>query len=279
MTDSTTAHARDALVEKVKELRDLSSAGRVCTRDNLLTLADAIPVSELRRIKTMVERAAEAPRDDWGTGVADQYQPMASCYCLNDLTPQPFHDTADLPWVAKLEANCDAIRDELHACLADRAAVDGKLRTFNGEAFGDWKALLLNRAFREDTELLAKLPVTRALIDESPVALEATISMLEPHTELKVHVDSYPMTLTYHLPLVVDEASVTVAGIEHEVETGRSLLFDHSFLHSAANRSDARRIHLIFNVWHPALTQPEVTLLKMILPAVDDYLEDAGIDI
>jgi aspartate beta-hydroxylase len=47
----------------------------------------------------------------------------------------------------------------------------------------------------------------------------------------------------------------------HIWEPGRLVLFDDTIRHEAWNRSDQLRVVLIFDVWHPLLTQLERELV------------------
>lgn len=47
-------------------------------------------------------------------------------------------------------------------------------------------------------------------------------------------------------------------------QEGRCMLFDDSFEHEAWHRGDATRIVLVFDVWHPDLTDKEVQFLSML---------------
>ena len=43
------------------------------------------------------------------------------------------------------------------------------------------------------------------------------------------------------------------------------MIFDDSFLHQAQNNSDLDRVVLIFDMWHPDLTELEITGLTRML--------------
>jgi Aspartyl/Asparaginyl beta-hydroxylase/Tetratricopeptide repeat len=60
-----------------------------------------------------------------------------------------------------------------------------------------------------------------------------------------------------------------VGGEARETRFGRLMIFDDSYEHSAWNDSDAPRIVLIFEIWHPALSAAERTAVAGLLSRYD----------
>jgi len=70
-----------------------------------------------------------------------------------------------------------------------------------------------------------------------------------------------------HLPLVVPDKSLCRIRVGDETrnwEEGKVLVFDDSFEHEAWNDAELPRVVLIFDVWHPELSTPEVKLLDFL---------------
>ena len=121
------------------------------------------------------------------------------------------------------------------------------------------------------------MPATRALLDASPLAQcpphapECFVSRLEPGVTLPPHYGLSNIKLTVHVPVDIppDGCSITVGGQMRSWKMGDLLVFDDSFLHSAANVSDRKRTVLIFDVWHPALATEERDALAYAITVLD----------
>ncbi|RYH20003.1 aspartyl/asparaginyl beta-hydroxylase domain-containing protein [archaeon] len=90
----------------------------------------------------------------------------------------------------------------------------------------------------------------------------AFFSALSGGTHISAHHGPTNKKLRVFLPLVLQpkQAYLTVNHTEIELEEGRAVVFDDSFLHSSRNiLSGVPRIALIFDIWHPDLTDEEVS--------------------
>ena len=119
---------------------------------------------------------------------------------------------------------------------------------------------------------LARFPKVRAALERLPlvnfggVPVEAFLSILKPRTRIPPHFGNANHRLTVHLPLIVPAGcGVKVGGEARETRFGRLMIFDDSYEHSAWNDSDAARIVLIFEIWHPALSAAERTAVTGML--------------
>jgi hypothetical protein len=87
---------------------------------------------------------------------------------------------------------------------------------------------------------------------------EAFFAILQPGGELTPHFGDANIQLTAHLPVIVaGGCGMDVAGETRSSEEGKCFVFDDSFLHSAWNRGDRPRVHLIVSIWHPGLSAVE----------------------
>ena len=115
-------------------------------------------------------------------------------------------------------------------------------------------------------------------------------SALAPNTAVTPHHGPTNKKLRIQFPLVVptDEHGVSlshliVAGTSIPLEEGKCIIFDDSFQHSARNdHSSKPRVVLIFDIWHPDLTNAEVGCTLLILWTITcfqvkifSYLENA----
>ena len=94
-------------------------------------------------------------------------------------------------------------------------------------------------------------------------------SRLRPGARIDPHTGLLNCRLICHLPLVVPPGCGLRVGEERrEVARGRVWAFDDSINHEAWNDSDADRVVLIFDIWHPDLDEQEQRDIKALLEAV-----------
>lgn len=225
------------------------------------------PDADLDRVDRAVWRKTHLGR----IAFADQRQQPLGFY-LPDLPAQPWFERDAFDWVAGLEAHWRALRDEVVAALdadADTAPYIhphlGREATWRRLAGSkDWAALHFYNSGIRNEAAFRRLPKTAAVLDGLPhfrvdgAPIEAFLSVLKPRTRIPPHFGTSNARLTVHLPLVVpDGCGLAVGGEARTVAPGHCLLFDDSFRHEAWNDSDTARIVLIFEVWHPALSEAE----------------------
>jgi hypothetical protein len=129
----------------------------------------------------------------------------------------------------------------------------------------DWSAVHFWSDGLANERALARFPKLRAALEGLPLVtlgsatpVEAFLSILKPRTRIPRHFGLANYRLTVHLPLIVPAGcGLSVAGEARETRFGRLMIFDDSYEHSAWNDSDAARIVLIFEIWHPALSAAE----------------------
>lgn len=119
---------------------------------------------------------------------------------------------------------------------------------------------------------------TRAYFKHTLALLHTLGSRLYPHcffsvveAESRIHEHNGPTNkkLRFHLPLIVPEASTGVNALvvgaeECVIREGEVLVFDDSFRHSSYNEARSKRVTLIFDVWHPDLSDQEVRVLGFL---------------
>lgn len=201
------------------------------------------------------------------------------------LAPTPWFATDALPRLHALRAMIPVVAAELRDWLqGDRA-----FRPYVApEASSDrvWRVLAANPAWSSihliksgvaDTALLDQLPALSEFLGCAPLprlephAPECFISRLQPGVELPSHYGVSNIKLTAHLPIDIPETgcTLTVAGESRSWPLDEFLVFDDSFLHSAANRSQQPRTVLIFDVRHPALGDAEQAALAQAIRVLD----------
>ncbi|WP_019674851.1 aspartyl/asparaginyl beta-hydroxylase domain-containing protein [Arsukibacterium perlucidum] len=120
---------------------------------------------------------------------------------------------------------------------------------------GDEKRVLTEPRLQQCQKILEHAVVAHC----PPHAAEAFVSSLLPSAEIPPHYGISNIKLTVHIPLQVNTLSWLRAGSEQFSWSVDSevMIFDDSFLHSAANPGASRRDVLIFDVWHPDLADDE----------------------
>lgn len=96
----------------------------------------------------------------------------------------------------------------------------------------------------------------------------AFISVLDPSTHISKHHGPTNKKLRIHLPLQVPPGGLSGIRVGDETisfELGKCVVFDDSFEHEAWNHHKSQsRICLIMDIWHPELSDREVTVLKFL---------------
>lgn len=190
------------------------------------------------------------------------------------IVEREFHPRETMPWLADVEAGFADIRAEMLALLkSERAALTPYLQYEEREALAQWRALNrnpdwtavhlikqgkvveTNAALAPRTmEILSRLPQPHVR-GASPNAL---FSLLAPRTAIPPHVGVDNTRLLCHLPLVVPEGCWFRVGAETRYwREGEAFVFDDTMEHEAMNPSDVLRVVLIFDVWHPGLSEVE----------------------
>ncbi|KAL1525974.1 hypothetical protein AB1Y20_020800 [Prymnesium parvum] len=200
---------------------------------------------------------------------------------LAGLRGMPLWPSARLPWLQPFEENFAAIRRELLALRAARGfqplkipnwASKHKLASPDGAGSvshdaGDWNVYYLFLHEVKFAENCARCPETTKLLQGLGARSyqHAFFSALTPGTHILQHHGPTNKKLRVQLPIVGAEGSeLRVADQLVRGKEGECILFDDSFEHEAWHRGDKTRIVLVFDVWHPDLTDREVQFLSLL---------------
>lgn len=190
------------------------------------------------------------------------------------LVEREFHDRSEFPWLPELEAATAAIADEFQRAMAsERAELVPYIQYSEDQPLRQWKELNWNKSWtaihliQNGVAIEANArhcPQTLALLERigqpriagrSPNAM---FSLLQPHTRIPPHTGVANTRLVCHLPLVVPEGCWFRVGAEtRRWEVAKAFVFDDTIEHEAANDTDQLRVVLIFDVWHPGLSDGE----------------------
>ncbi|MCW3846272.1 aspartyl/asparaginyl beta-hydroxylase domain-containing protein [Sphingomonas sp. LB-2] len=200
------------------------------------------------------------------------------------LVEREFHDRADFPWIAELEAATDSIAAELDAVMvAERAELVPYIQYAEHEPLRQWRPLNHSRDWTaihlwqngRTIEANARhCPRTMKLLERIPqpkiagCSPNAMFSLLAPETHIPPHVGVANTRLVCHLPLVVPPGCWFRCGAEtREWRRGEAFVFDDTIEHEAMNPSQALRVVFIIDVWHPGLSPVEQAAVKAMMEA------------
>ena len=202
------------------------------------------------------------------------------------LAQRQFFERDEFGWVADIEAETPAIRDELVALLEDadfRPYIendpDRPHRDFHGlNENRAWSALYLWREGKVVEENARRCPKTMAALEKVPLSRIGSrtpavlFSRLEPGAHIPPHGGMLNCRLICHLPLIVPPGCWLRVGNEtRQWEEGKLLIFDDSIEHEAKNPSGELRIILLFDIWRPELTDGERAGISAIFEAIDQF--------
>jgi len=209
-------------------------------------------------------------------------------YYFPGLPQRTFYDRTEFDWVAQIEEQTEAIRNELSALMADEGnfspylEVDSARPHLNDRSnMGsmDWSAHYLWRDGEPLTQNLDRCPATAAALSAVPMPMvagqtpSALFSRLAPGATIPPHHGVLNTRLICHLPLIVpkDCGALRVGNEQRSWREGELLIFDDSMEHEAWNHSQHDRVVLLFDIWRPELNESERHWVSELLLVVEAY--------
>ncbi len=176
--------------------------------------------------------------------------------------PALFDIAGTCPALLELDRNYPAIRGELSAVLAEKAAIpryhelDRTQRRISAvvDPDKDWKVFYLYAMGEKPAHNRARCPQTAALLDRVPGLFQAFFSILDGGKSIPAHCGPYRGYLRYHLGLIVppkDPPTIRIKDHYHTWQEGKSILFDDSWEHEVFNKSPSDRVILIVDIRRP----------------------------
>jgi aspartate beta-hydroxylase len=209
------------------------------------------------------------------------------------LPARAWYEREEFPWMARLERQTDAIREELRAVLAK----DEGFRPFvqmsrehPGAAYWDklndspnWNAFFFYRDGQRFADNHARCPVTSNALDAAPLnrvaehSPEALYSVLTPGAHIPPHTGVINVRLVVHLPLIVPpDCGIRVGSETRGWTEGQCIAFDDTYEHEAWNKSGKTRVVMILDIWNPALTLPEREGMRLAIEALGRFNRSHG---
>ncbi len=202
----------------------------------------------------------------------------------------PFFDRGHFPWLEQLEAETEAIREELSVLLAkglpgfapyvdfEPGTPENQFKELNHS--DRWSSLWLWRDGKRQESAMTRCPHTAGVLEQLPLADQpgfaptALFSALAPHTRIPPHTGSTNARLVVHLPLILPGPAGFRVGNEcREWRIGEAWAFDDTIEHEAWNDSDATRVILIFDIWNPLLSAAEREMICVLLAANQEWMQ------
>lgn len=175
---------------------------------------------------------------------------------VKGLTSQPWYNTGNYPFIAKMEAGYEDIKSELLHNLQDRPELfTGE--TENLHVGGDWTELRLKSSgygFTEHTKHFER--TMRHIRGCGQEFTSIKFSAIQPGTHIRVHTGPSNERLRLHLTLIHEGGARIRVGTEwHTWEEGKMIMFDDSWEHEVVHTGDSVRVVLIMDIWHPELPE------------------------
>lgn len=189
--------------------------------------------------------------------------------------PKLFYDSADFPFLKPLTDNFAVIKQEL-LDIIEAGKENQWMNTFPHYVKSDkhkaWKVfsfLFFNMKLPNNAKLC---PKTAELVYSIPEILSCDYSYMNPQTHVLPHKGYSRMVLRCHIPLIVPEGDLAlrVGDQVRKWKEGELMIFDDSFDHEAWNRSDQRRVVLMFDIPNPLWGYSAHEISKWKIEHIDD---------
>jgi aspartyl/asparaginyl beta-hydroxylase (cupin superfamily) len=203
----------------------------------------------------------------------------------------PFFDRGHFPWMDQLEAETEAIREELSVLLSEGlpgfapyvdyapGTPENQFKELNRS--DRWSSLWLWRDGKRQEAAIARCPHTAGVLEQLPLADQpgfaptALFSALAPHTHIPPHTGSTNARLLVHLPLILPgPAGFRVGNERREWRIGEAWAFDDTIEHEAWNDADETRVIMIFDIWNPLLNAAEREMICVLLTANQEWMQE-----
>jgi len=178
-------------------------------------------------------------------------------YMFQAVPNKPVLSLEDFPELKPLRDNWQTIREEALGLFDEgriRAASNNNDWGFHSFFKSGWKRFYL-KWYEDALPSAVKLcPKTVELVNSIPNVHGAMFAMLPPGGKLGAHRDPFAGSLRYHLGLVTpnsDKCFIMVDGEKCVWRDGEAIMFDETYIHTAANQTDVNRIILFCDIERP----------------------------
>ncbi|WP_417609367.1 aspartyl/asparaginyl beta-hydroxylase domain-containing protein [Parasphingorhabdus sp.] len=219
-------------------------------------------------------------------GRKEIYYQKPSVFYYPGMPQREFYERSEFPWLGEMEAAIPAMQEELRGVIARTQEFQPYVQGHpdrprpNNPLLDDpsWGAHYFWKDGVEVTENSVHCPKTMAALASAPIPViqerspMALYSVLEPNTHIAPHYGMLNTRLICHIPLILPpDCAIRVGGETRPWQEGQALIFDDSFEHEAWNRSNQRRVILLFEIWRPEISADERQALTTIFEAINEY--------
>jgi beta-hydroxylase len=182
-------------------------------------------------------------------------------YWFSAIPAKPILNVNDFPELTTLRDNWQVIRDEALLLLSRGqigAATGHNDFGFNSFYKAGWKRFYLKWYDSPLPSALSSCPKTVALVESIPSVHAAMFAVLPPGARLNPHRDPFAGSLRYHLGLSTpndDKCRIYIDGQMYSWRDGHDVVFDETYLHSAANDTQQTRVILFCDIERPLRTR------------------------
>ncbi len=191
-------------------------------------------------------------------------------YLFSAVKAQPYADIAQFPELAPVTVQWQMIRDEALKLFDEgyiRAAEKHNDIGFNSFFRTGWKRFYLKWYGDFLPSAAALCPKTAELLAGIPSINAAMFAVLPPGSRLGEHRDPFAGSLRYHLGLVTPNSPdcfIVVDGEKYYWKDGEAVMFDETYIHTAANRSNVTRVILFCDIERP-LSNPVLRWINRVI--------------
>jgi aspartyl/asparaginyl beta-hydroxylase (cupin superfamily) len=226
------------------------------------------------------------------TGRKRRFDSQSALFHFHGLAPVTFFERAMFPWLDAIEAQTDAIREEFLAVLAEDNGFTPYLTYGVDQPLNQWaelnqslrwSAFHLLEAGRINEANAARCPLTMHAIAGAPQPDQpgrtpvAMFSALKPRTRIPPHCGVSNARLVTHVPLIIPPGcGFRVGNDVREWVPGQAWVFDDTIEHEAWNDSDQLRVILMFDVWHPHLSEAERRMVTALSQGIQAFTQSEG---
>ncbi len=216
-----------------------------------------------------------------------RFDPQPMRYYMPQLPVLEFFDRGHFPWLEALEAHTEAITEEFLAVHREDHGFEPYIHYGQDQPVAQWAELNHSprwsafHLWKDGAPVAANVercPRTVAAWQQTPRPDQpgrtpvAMFSLLKPKTHIPAHVGASNVRLVCHLPLIVPQGCrFRVGNSVREWQRGKVWVFDDTLEHEAWNDSDQLRVVLIFDTWHPMLSEAERRLITAMNEALNAF--------
>ncbi|HLP12113.1 MAG TPA: aspartyl/asparaginyl beta-hydroxylase domain-containing protein [Flavobacteriales bacterium] len=166
-----------------------------------------------------------------------------------------FFDSAQYSWTQLLENNYDIISNEVMNYLnGDKTELISYYNNKITSHKNAWQILTFKFWGVDMPKTQKSLPITNGLLNSIPGIISSSISILEPQTAIHPHFGDSNTFIRCHfgidVPAGLPQCGIKVNGIDKSWNNGKLLMLCDAHEHSTWNKTNQRRVIILFDVLH-----------------------------